>query len=151
MTTSPDSRNQSRAYLIDGRLEDVLALIQVLALAPEIQRSEKSLQSALLTTPQSSDSWISIAQVHCELFRVYPSTGSDGSLASLVARRLLPPDDRKALPPELVTGMIEAAIRIHDTQLQRRQVLKVAWAGGTFLALSTLASLISALASLVKP
>jgi len=47
--------------------------------------------------------------------------------------------------------LLEAAIRIHETQLQRRQLLKAAWAGGTLLALSTLASIVSAVASILKP
>jgi hypothetical protein len=126
-------------------------MIQVLGLAPELQRSEKSLRNALLAEkPQSGDSWLTIARVHCEFFRVYPATGEDGPLASLVARRLQPADDRK-LSPEFVKGLMEAAIRIHETQLQRRQILKVAWAGGALLALSTLASIVSAVASIWKP
>lgn len=152
MSLSSPTRNQTRAYIDnDGRLEDVLALIQVLGLASELQRSEKSLQKALLAEkPQSAESWMDIARVHCEFFRVYPSTGEDGPVASLVARRSLPAEDRK-LTPEFIKGLVEAAISIHETQLQRRQILEVAWGGGILLALSTLASIISAMSSFWKP
>jgi hypothetical protein len=150
MGDTHSKRNQSRAYVdSDGRLEDVLALIQLLGLAPEIQRSEKSLEGALLAPPQSAGTWMEIAGVHSELFRVYPSTGPDGPVASLVARRLQPADDRK-LSPEFVGQLIQAAISIHETQLQRRQILKVAWVGGTLLALSAVGSVVSAVLPLLR-
>jgi hypothetical protein len=152
MNSEAHTQNQSRAYLGDGRLEDVMALIQLLGLAADVQRTEKSIQGerGLMSKPQSADSWTTIARIHCEFFRVYPSTGEDGPVISLVSRRLLSPEDRKAFPPEFVKGLMESAIRLHENQLQRQQILRVAWVGGALLALSSMATLVSAIVPIWK-
>src|SRR4051794_39418226 len=114
MSKAPPSRNRSQAYLDEGRLEDVLMLIQILGLAPEVTRSEDALRNVLLTKPQSAESWMAIAEVHSEFFRVYP--GKEFPSASLAARRSLPAEDRRAFPPDFVKGLLDAAIALHETQ-----------------------------------
>lgn len=47
------SRNQSNEYLNPGRLEDVIALIQVLGLDEYTSRSENALKTVLCGTPHS--------------------------------------------------------------------------------------------------
>ena len=65
-----DFRRKRRKYLIDERLEDVLALIQVLALDKDSHRSEEGLKSELPARPDSSESWLKLAKEHQEFFRV---------------------------------------------------------------------------------
>ena len=59
------------AYTKPGRLLDVLALIQVLALDKHIHRSEDAIAAReLMGSPSSSESWTSLAKEHPEFFRV---------------------------------------------------------------------------------
>ncbi len=58
-------------YLIDERLEDVLALIQVLALDKDSHRSEEGLKSELPARPNSSESWSELAKEHQDFFDSY--------------------------------------------------------------------------------
>lgn len=58
------------SYLIEGRLSDVLALIQVLALSPKTRRSEQGLLQELQGSPRSGESWIDVGRQHRESFFV---------------------------------------------------------------------------------
>ena len=56
-------------YLIGGRLEDVIALIQVLGLDEHAHRSESGLHRELQGVPMSATTWAEIAASHPEFFR----------------------------------------------------------------------------------
>src|SRR5574340_832194 len=75
-------------YLMRGRLADVLALIQVLALDEHAHRCDDGLNSELQGSPRSADSWPAIAEQHPEFFRVAPS---GTNRVSLVARHVRAP------------------------------------------------------------
>jgi hypothetical protein len=92
---------------------------------------------------------MSIAKCHSEFFRVYD--GREGPSASLVARHVMGPtnaEEGRRLPADFVNELVHAAIRLHDGQLQRRQVCSLAWVGGIILALPALASFIQSLLSI---
>jgi len=59
-------------YLLPGRVADVLALLQVLAMDEHAHRSENGLTSELQGPPRSAKSWSALAQKHPEFFRVNP-------------------------------------------------------------------------------
>src|SRR5258707_10868861 len=93
-------------YLIPGRLGDVLALIQVLALDEHAHRSEDGLLSELQGKPRSASSWPTIAQVHPEFFRVTPE---GEHRVSLVARHVTPRAGgvRPALSPDYTSKLLQ--------------------------------------------
>jgi len=108
---------RSQRYLAEGRLPDVLALIQVLALDDQTHRSEQGLQSELQGAPQSAIMWTEVAKSHPEFFRVKP----DGEhRVSLVARHVAPKneDGVHVLPSEFVGRLLSAAIDLHDRQVR---------------------------------
>ena len=142
-------KHESREYLKPGRLEDVIALIQVLGLDRYVHRGENALRDVLKDKPSSSDSWCQLARRHPEFFRNYP--GRDGDSAALIARHLAASsDDGLALSPEYIHGLVEAAIRIHQGQLQRKQILRATWAVVLFGLLPSLASLAATLIAQAK-
>lgn len=107
-------------YLKEGRLEDVLALIQVLALDKDSHRSEEGLKSELSAMPSSSESWLQLAKEHQEFFRViegkkYP--------ISLVTRHVSDEagEKRPPLSPEHTQALLNSAIELHDRQIRRSQ------------------------------
>jgi hypothetical protein len=107
-------------YLADGRLADVLALIQVLALDEHSHRSEDGLTSELQGKPRSAQSWPVVAQSHPEFFRVKP----DGEhRVSLVARHVTPKDEngRHTLSPDYASKLLELAVELHDREVRRSQ------------------------------
>ena len=53
---------RARAYTRQGRLEDVLALIQVLGLDEHAHRSDNGLAEELQGPPASADTWTAIAK-----------------------------------------------------------------------------------------
>ncbi|MCP4902305.1 MAG: hypothetical protein GY906_35510 [bacterium] len=115
-----------RKYLSSGRLPDVLALIQVLALDPSTHRSElgkaedkvRGLQGELQGPPESADTWVAVARDHPEFFRVNLDAKSK---VSLVARHVTPKDpatDKRVLAPEFVGKLMELAVDLHDRQIR---------------------------------
>lgn len=107
-------------YLKDGRLEDVLALLQVLALDKDSHRSESGLKAELSDKPKSAETWLSLAQEHQEFFRV---VGSKKLPVSLVLRHVsdLEQNKRPPLSPEQAQSLLNTAIELHDRQLKRSQ------------------------------
>jgi hypothetical protein len=106
---------RSKPYLKQGRLADVLALIQVLAFDEHAHRSETGLEEEMQNKPTSGASWKAVAQEHPEFFRVRP----DGDhTTSLVVRHVLPKDTdgRRVLPIEVTHKLLETAIELHDRQ-----------------------------------
>lgn len=107
-------------YLKDGRLEDVLALLQVLALDKDSHRSESGLKEELSEKPKSAVTWFELAQDHQEFFRVVESKKFP---ISLVLRHVSDPtrDKRPPLSPEQTQSLLSTAIELHDRQLKRSQ------------------------------
>ena len=131
-------------YLADGRLEDVLALIQVLALDENSHRSESGLQSELPDRPDSANSWLDLAKQHQEFFRVVESKTHP---ISLVTRHVAEDAGKKRPPlsPEHTQALLHTAIELHDRQVRRSQrwtVLIPIWValiGGVIVLVQTLA------------
>jgi hypothetical protein len=135
-------------YTKSGRLSDVLALIQVLALDHYTHRGESGLIRELQGKPSSAESWRSLAAEHPEFFRV-EKIESDHEL-SLVARHVVPrgdDDGTKKLPPNFAFQLLQTAIDLHDRQVnsaERWKSLIPLWAaliGGLLVTASTLIAL----------
>lgn len=115
-------------YLKPGRLSDVLALIQVLALDPSTYRSEtgkkegkiQGLQGEFQDKPESAETWTKVASEHREFFRVNPD--QDNSV-SLVARHVTPmnTDGVRELPEAFTGKLMELAIDLHDRQVKHAE------------------------------
>jgi hypothetical protein len=107
-------------YLLPGRLANVLALIQVLAMDEHAHRSEDGLKSELQGLPRSAGTWPEVAQKHPEFFRVKP----DGEhRVSLIARHVTPRDEsgRHPLPADYTSKLLELAVELHDREVRRSQ------------------------------
>lgn len=132
-------------YLRKSRLEDVLALIQVLALDKNSHRSEDGLKTELPARPNSGDTWMQVAKEHQEFFRVVEGKNHP---ISLVTRHVSEDscEKRPPLSPEHTQALLNAAIELHDRQIRRSQrwtVLIPIWAaiiGGIFVIVKTLLS-----------
>ena len=112
-----------KRYLIEHRLSDVMALIQVLALDEWSHRSEKGLEVEMQGPPHSAQSWPQLASEHPEFFRV-KKDGKRG--IALVARHVKPKEDDDEKPArrqpldDVFTGeLLRAAIELHDRQIKR--------------------------------
>jgi hypothetical protein len=107
-------------YAKNCRLADVLALIQVLALHKHAHRSEEGLNEEMQGKPKSGDTWTEIAQEHPEFFRV-KEVGNNR--ISLFARHVQPKnidDTREPLPADFAGKLLQAAIELHDRELERK-------------------------------
>lgn len=107
-------------YRKDGRLNDVLAMIQVLCLGENIYRSTDGLLKELEGPPQSAPSWLEIAEQHREFFRVsrhkkYP--------ISLVVRHITADSDGKGpwLAADYTEKLLGLAVELHDREERRAQ------------------------------
>jgi len=117
-------------YLKDGRLSEVLALIQVLAYDKFTSRSESALAGELQSKPSSSLSWVLLANEHSEFFRVRNNEDDvKEDRVSLVSRFVLPSSGPERLKSPLdantVNKLMEIAIEIHDRQVERRDRWKL--------------------------
>ncbi len=110
----------AKKYLIEGRLEDVLALLQVLALDEHSHRSEDGLRAELSAGPSSASSWQELAREHHEFFRVVDGRAHP---VSLVTRHVAEGSNkvRPPLSPEHAQTLLNTAIELHDRQLRRSQ------------------------------
>jgi len=105
-------------YLISGRLQDVLALIQVLGLHSATYRTENALRNELKVEPISADSWVEVAQNHPEFFRV----SGESKNVSLVARHVSKSEDgNHKLEVPFVQMLMQTAVSMHDLQYRRKQ------------------------------
>lgn len=106
-----------RRYLQEGRLADVLALIQVLSLDEHAHRSEAGLSDELQGGPATAGSWRQLAQEHPEFFRVR-ATGEH--VVSLTARHVMPRIDgiRPPLPADFTYQLLRTAVELHDRQVE---------------------------------
>lgn len=113
-------KSSEAPYTKPGRLADVLALIQVLALDPHARRREAGVIRELKGTPFSAADWFTLAREHREFFRVDDDVPHG---LSLVARYVQPGDEtekRPQLTPEFVSILLQTAINLHDRQVQAR-------------------------------
>jgi hypothetical protein len=111
----------SSEYVNAGRLQDVLALIQVLGFCPQPRRSETQLQEVFQGTPSSPGMarWSDVAVRHREFFRV---AGEHKESVSLSARHAAGAnEEERVLPPEIVQKLLELALDIHDRQIRHTQ------------------------------
>ena len=114
------------SYLQDGRLADVLALIQVLAYDRSAYRTESGLDEELQRKPRTGGTWMGLAREHPEFFRVRndPERQARAAILSryVLDREKLPDGDHKhpPLPPEIANKLMEFAVELHDKQLERR-------------------------------
>jgi hypothetical protein len=98
-----------------GRLQEVLALIQVLSLDEYTHRSESGMINELQGGPSSSQSWTELAREHPEFFRVQ----SDDKNIALLARHVMPRNDagkKPELSSEIMQKLFQTAIDLHDRQ-----------------------------------
>lgn len=107
-------------YTKAGRLSEVLALIQVLALDEHAHRSLGGMERELQGKPISSGSWAELASEHPEFFRV---AGESKQGMSLVARHVLPHvnEGRPPLSPEFTSTLLQTAITLHTQEVQAKE------------------------------
>jgi hypothetical protein len=116
-------RGQAR-YQKGGRLADVLALLQILALQDKSARSEDGLRKALQGPPRSAKNWKNLSEAHPEFFRV--SESADYPISLLI--RFAAADtgtDRGPLSPAELQSLMSTAVLLHERELallQRWQV-----------------------------
>ncbi|MYN04245.1 hypothetical protein GTP41_19315 [Pseudoduganella sp. DS3] len=144
---------KTHPYLIEGRLPDVLALIQALALSPMTRRSEEGLVQELQGTPSSASSWIEIGLQHREFFRVKPE-GKRRAHVSLIARNVQEPvsnDNGDELRPTLhadtTAKLMALAVDLHAQQTQRKEAWKTVIIPITVAVLAAVASISAAFIS----
>jgi hypothetical protein len=112
--------SRDAGYLAVGRLQDVLALLQVLGIAPSPRRSEKQLAETLQSPPSSGlPRWSDVAERHSEFFRV---SGQNRDSVALAARHAAGEcEEERRVPLEFVQRLMQIAIDIHDRELRRRE------------------------------
>ena len=113
-------------YMKDGRLQNVLALIQVLAFSPKTRRTEDGLTTELKRAPDSAGSWIDLAKEHSEFFRVREEEGK-ATHVSLIARNaqqsVADKDgdlSKPLLTSDIANKLMEFAVELHDKEMRRK-------------------------------
>ena len=107
------------SYTEPGQLQDVLALIQVLAFATEPRRTVVQLADALRTPPSSGQgTWGDVAGLHPEFFRVW---GQNRDQVALASRHVAEGGPGQAgFPADFAQHLMRTAIEIHDLEARRR-------------------------------
>lgn len=105
-----------RLYLKDGRLADLFALIQVLALDEHAYRSEEGLFAELQGVPRSHSSWTEVAMEHPEFFRVNPTSDHGLSLVARHVSQRTATNGRPVLSAEHVQALLNLILEIHDRE-----------------------------------
>jgi hypothetical protein len=134
----------SARYLVSGRLEDVVLLIQFLAADERGQVYDDTIRRELGVGPASlgASNWAMVAREHPEFFRV--SGDTDNKAISLLAKFALRKADEKHPPRELLTSLIDIAMQLHDRQaktFERQNALLPLWVAliaGAFTLLATM-------------
>src|SRR5829696_7520127 len=113
-----------RGYAEPQQLADVMALIQVLALAKTTHPTEEEIRDGVQRGPLSGDDWKSFAEEHPEFFRVNPDQEKK-KVVSLIARhaqqKRSDDDGREPLDPDFVDSLLRAAVEMHDRQVRRSE------------------------------
>lgn len=145
--------SQKHSYLIEGRLSDVLALIQVLALSPKTKRSEGGLLEELQGNPTSAESWIEIGLQHREFFRVKPE-GKKRAHVSLIARNTQDPVEnedgdevRPLLSADTTAKLMQLAVDLHAKQVQSSEAWRTVLIPIVIAVLAAVASISAAFIS----
>ncbi len=145
--------SNKRRYLIDGRLPDVLALIQVLALSPKTRRSEDGLKAELQGAPTSAASWIEVGNQHREFFRVKPEEQKRAHV-SLIARNTQETVEREdgdevrpLLSTETTAKLMQLAVDLHAREVQSSEAWKTVIIPITIAVLAAIASISAAFIS----
>ena len=145
------------SYLQEGRLSDVLALIQVLAFDRDTYRSEPGLKEEFQREPVTGANWMSLAREHPEFFRVRNNPEKEPR-AALLARYVLPrekqedgDEKRPPLDPVLVNKLLELAVDLHDKQSERATRWKSVVLPMAVAVVAAGASVASAIIGLAKP
>ncbi|MBS0367743.1 MAG: hypothetical protein JSS57_00940 [Proteobacteria bacterium] len=113
-------------YATDGRLQNVIALIQVLAYSPKARRTEQGLLLELKRPPTETSSWIALAKEHPEFFRVREEQvkTTHVSLIARNAQQSIVDDDGDSVKPLLTTDvankLMELAVELHDKEARRK-------------------------------
>ena len=119
-----------RPYLKQGRLGDILGLLQVLGLDSLAYRSESGVDSdegkgglrhELKATPASASSWVEIAKDHPEFFRVDLDKKYPISLICRHAHETSPELKGQPFDKSIVYRLMELAIELHDREVRRSQ------------------------------
>jgi hypothetical protein len=113
-----------RGYAEPQELADVMALIQVLALAKTTHPTEEEIWDGVQRGPRSGDAWKAVAGAHPEFFRVNPDPEKKKAV-SLIARHAQQKrsdgDGREPLDPGFVDSLLRAAVEMHDRQVRRSE------------------------------
>lgn len=133
-------------YLIPGRLEDVVLLVQFLAMRDNLQVAANTISRELGIEPASEGltSWQAVAKAHPEFFRISGKTAYKeiGLLARYAARK----SDLEPLGQEAMTALIGVALQLHERQArsaESRNAYLPLWGalvGGVFTLLATIAA-----------
>lgn len=114
-------------YAKDGRLQNVLALIQVLAFSPKTRRTEEGLMIELKRSPSDgATSWIDLAKEHSEFFRVKEEAGKPThvSLIARNAQQSVADEDgdlsKPLLTSDVANKLMEFAVELHDKEMRRK-------------------------------
>ena len=131
----------SNSYLLPGRLEDILVLIQVLAADHRLQIESDQMGKDLQSKPKSADNWAAVAENHPEFFRV----AGVGRAICLVVRYASRNQEGDRLPVEaMIKLLMETAIDIHERHIRRQEQNRQSWSL-MFAGFASLASLITIL------
>ncbi|PLP98896.1 hypothetical protein [Cupriavidus pauculus] len=117
-------KKRNREYLRDGRLADVLALIQILALHEKTRRINSRLENELRGKPNTADDWVTIGRQHREFFNVVtPKEEGKSPNVALIARdsqewepSAKGEDVKPVLPLETTIKLMDMATELHDRQ-----------------------------------
>jgi hypothetical protein len=145
------------SYLQNGRLADVLALIQVLAYDRSAYRTESGLDEELQRKPQTGGTWMDLAGEHPEFFRVRRNPEKEPRAAILsryvLDREKLADGDYKhpALSPVVANKLMELAIELHNKQLDRKRRFMSVILPMCVAIIAAAASITSAVIGLKKP
>jgi len=113
-------------YTLDFRLQDVIALIQVLSFEETALRTEDGLE-IVIGKPKSSKkgNWEDIAVEHPEFFRFNKEVPFP---FSLIARYAKPPKgngQREVLSIDYVLCLLNLATTLHDKEIKRKENWKI--------------------------
>lgn len=106
-------------YQIPHRLDEVIALIQVLAIDKRTHRSEDGLWVAFQREPLSAKDWTTICTEHPEFFRVSKGEGVEVPVSILANHTFPKEENRIIVDAEYIKMLISVAIDLHDKVQQR--------------------------------
>jgi hypothetical protein len=129
------------SYLLSGRLEDILVLIQVLASDHRFQIESERMSNDLQSNPRSAENWAAVAQDHPEFFRV---SGKGRALSLVIRYASRDKVGERAPVKNMIKPLMETAINIHERHVRRHEQNLQVWSL-MFAGLASLASFITIL------